>query len=169
MKFNKYTDRTELAAFFRQLADAVEKGGSGEFECVDEFKKMKIGVKDEYGQMHLKVKIKVPETCKEPEAGGKDSGMPKYKDLKKRMKSSFRVLVKMIHDGQVPPTEAVDAFLADSALMVGYPGYGDEYYESYTKACEAFKTAFESGDVAMMHQTVDALIHEKSRCHAKYD
>jgi XXXCH domain-containing protein len=53
--------------------------------------------------------------------------------------------------------------------MVSYPGYGDEYYESYIKACEAFKAAFESGDVAKMHETIDVLVHEKSRCHAKYD
>ena len=50
--------------------------------------------------------------------------------------------------------------------MVTYPGYGDEYYESYARACQALKTAFDSGDVERMHQAVDGLIHEKSRCHA---
>jgi len=171
MKFNKYVDRSGLVSFFRQLADALEKGGTGELECVDEFKKMKIDVKDEFGQLTLKMKVKIPDTCLPSEEGGGDgtSARPKYKTLKKRMKSSFRMLVKMIHDGHVPPAQAVESFLADSALMVSYPGYGDEYYESYIRACEAFGAAFESGDVERMHQAIDVLVHEKSRCHAKYD
>lgn len=171
MKFNKYVDRNGLASFFRQLADALEQGGTGELECVDEFTKMKIGVKDEYGQLTLKVKVKVPDTCVPSEEGGDADtpARPKYKDLKKRMKASFRVLVKMIHDGQTPPAQAVEEFLADSALMVSYPGYGDEYYERYTEACEAFKAAYESGDAERMHKAIDVLVHEKSRCHAKYD
>ena len=171
MKLNKYVDRSGLASFFRQLADALEKGGTDELECVDAFTKMKIGVKDEFGQLTLKMKVKIPDTClpSEEDGGDETSARPKYKDLKKQMKSSFRMLVKMIHDGQVPPDRAVESFLADSALMVSYPGYGDEYYESYTRACEAFKAAFDSSDVETMHQAIDILVHEKSRCHAKYD
>ncbi len=171
MKISKYVDRTELATFLRQLADAVENGGTGEFECVDDFRKMKIGVKNEYGKIGLKAKINIPDSCDPPECMVEECTQPKpsYKDLKKRMRSSFKMLVKLIHDGEIPPREAVDSFLKDSALMVTYPGYGDDYYESYTATCETLKAAFDSGDVTRMHKAVDALIHEKSRCHAKYD
>jgi len=85
------------------------------------------------------------------------------------MRSTFKMLVNMIHDGTVPPREAVDSFLDDSALMITYPGYGDEFYESYATACAAFKTAYEAADIEKMHETIDVLVHEKSRCHAKYD
>lgn len=171
MKLNKYIDRKELAAFFREFADALENGGADELACVDEFSKIKIGVKDEFGQIHLKVKVKAMDAG-EPSEGTEteaELGKPKYKRLKKRMKSSFKLLVKTIHDGEIPPVEAVESFLADSALMVTYPGYGDEFYDSYTKACQTFKTAFGSGDLDAMHKAIDALAHEKSRCHAKYD
>ncbi|WFS63181.1 GAK system XXXCH domain-containing protein [Pseudodesulfovibrio thermohalotolerans] len=170
MTISKYLDPKELAAFFRELADAVENGGHDEFACVDDFRKIKIGVKNEYGQISLKAKFKAAKPCTE-EVVGEDGQpkKPKYKALKKRMRSSFKILLKMIHDGSVPPQEAVDAFLADSALMVTYPGYGDEYYESYTAACAEFKAAYESGDLERMHAAVDALVHEKGRCHAKYD
>ena len=168
---SKYVEPAELAEFLRNLADALENGGHDEFACVDDFRKIKIAVKNEYGQINLKAKFKAAKPCDTGTATD-ETGAPaklKYKDLKKRMKSSFRILVKMIHEGAVPPKEAVDAFLADSALMVTFPGYGDEYYESYTNACAEFKAAFESGDQARMHAAVDVLVHEKSRCHAKYD
>jgi XXXCH domain-containing protein len=170
VKIQKYVDNKELAAFLRDMAEALEKGGKDELACVEDFQKIKIAVKNEFGQIQLKAKIKPGGTCEGAEGESPETlGKPKYKHLKKRMKSSFKMLVKMIHDGQAPPKEAVESFLEDSELMVSYPGYGDEYYESYIKACEAFKAAFESGDVAKMHETIDVLVHEKSRCHAKYD
>lgn len=168
MTIGKYLTAEELAAFFRQLADAVENGGRDEFACVDDFRKIKISVKNEYGQISLKAKFKSAGPCA-PEDGDGGTAKPKYKDLKKRMRGSFKILVKMVHDGAFPPREAVDAFLADAALMVTYPGYGDEYYESFTSVCAEFKAAHDSGDLAGMHAAVDKLVHEKSRCHAKYD
>ncbi|QJB57446.1 GAK system XXXCH domain-containing protein [Pseudodesulfovibrio sp. zrk46] len=173
MKINKFTEISDIAAFLRDFADAIENGGANEFACVDDFKKIKIVVKKEFGQIQLKAKVRTNETCVEPsiteDAQSSAPVKPDYKILKKQMRSSFKVLVKMIHDNQLPPKEAVDSFLKDSALMVTYPGYGDEYYESYSLTCEALKKAFEANDMDALHKAVDALIHEKSRCHAQYD
>lgn len=170
-KIFKQIDPQNLPAVFRELADALEKGGEGEFACVDDFKKFKISGKLEFGQVVVKMKFKTEQECaaaleegEEPGAPGK----PSYKSLKKRMKSSFRMLVKMIHDGQVPPEAAVESFLEDSELMVSYEGYGDEFYASYAQVCETFRQAYASGNVDEMHKAVDKLVHEKARCHAKY-
>ena len=170
MSISRYLDPKELAAFLRDLADAVENGGHDEFACVDDFRKIKVGVRNEYGQIHLKAKFKAARPCG-PDLFDADGQpvKPEYKELKKRMRASFRILVKMTHDGVMPPGEAVDAFLADSALMVTYPGYGDEFYESYTAVCQELKDAYESGEIERMHAAVDKLVHEKSRCHAKYN
>lgn len=175
-KISKYLEFKDLPAFFRDLADAIEKGGSEEFACAEDFAKFKISGKNEFGQVAIKAKFKSAKECTADEAMEVvEDGVPatpakpKYKSLKKRMKSSFKMIHRMIHDGQVPPKEAVDSFLADSVLMVAYPGYGDEYYDDYTVSCEAFKAAYESGDIARMGETIDVISHEKSRCHAKYD
>lgn len=173
-KATSQMDIRELPAFFRLLADAIEKGGDGEFAGIDDFRKFKISGKNEFGQVTVKVKFKSVGECEAAEEAEecdecRASGTLKYKHLKKRMKSSFRLIFKMIHEGQMPPAEAVESFLADSGLMIGYPGYGDEYYAQYAKVCAAFKAAFESGDLARMGEAVDAIAHEKSRCHAKYD
>jgi len=167
-KIQKYVDRKELAAFLRELADAVENGGKDELTCVDDFQKVKIAIKNELDRISVKAKIKTA-PGEEEAAAESEGGDPKYKPLKKRMKSTFKLLVKTIHEGQVPPREAAEAFLADAALMVTFPGYGDEYYGSFSEACAAFAAAYESGDMERMHAAIDVLVHEKSRCHAKYD
>lgn len=173
-KATRHMDMQELPAFFRLLADALEKGGDGEFANIDDFRKFKISGKNEFGQVTVKAKFKSGGECEADDRGEESdecqtAGMPKYKHLKKRMRSSFKLVFKLIHEGQTPPAEAVESFLADSDLMIAYPGYGDEYYAQYAKACAEFKAAFESGDLARMGETIDAIAHEKSRCHAKYD
>lgn len=167
-KIFKYVEEKELTSFLRDVADAIERSGPDEYACLEEFDKIKIRIKREFGTIGLKAKFTAPVPCSVPDEDGQKPAKPSYKTLKKRMKSSFRMLVKMIHDGQVPPQEAVDSFLADSALMVTYPGYGDPHYEEYSKACAIFREAYDSGDLARMHAAVDGLIHEKGRCHANY-
>lgn len=170
-KIFRQVEQKDLPTFFRELADALENGGTDEFACVDDFKKFKIKGRADFGQVVLKMKFQSEQECSAPfdvECETRGEIKPEYKDLKKRMKSSFRMLVKMIHDGEEPPREAVESFLTDSAFMVSYPGYGDEYYDIYTEACAAFKDAYESGDISRMHTAIDALVHEKGRCHAKY-
>lgn len=172
-KFNEYIDPDTLPTFLREMADAIEQGGTERFECVDDLRKFKLEGKVEFGQMKIKGKFKSDKECASEEITREGESTapakPKYKDLKKRMRSSFKLLLKTIHDGVMPPEEAVVSFLEDSELMVSYPGYGDEFYASYTEACEAFKAAYEAKDLDKMHETIDVLIHEKSRCHAKYD
>ncbi len=172
-KIDKFIMRDELPQFFRDLADALEQGGEGDLACAMNYKKFKVHVRDEYGQVSLRMKMKSGKVCAShlcapeeivPEVVGK----PHYTDLKKRMGNSFKVIFKMIHQGQKPPKEAIDEFLADSELMVSYPGYGDPYYDIYIKACAEFKAAFESDDMERLNTAVDALVHQKGHCHAKY-
>lgn len=173
VKIDKFLAKDELPEFFRQLADALEKGGEGELSCVDDFRRLKISVRDEFGQVSLRTKIKARGECQPDidELADESSGRltkPKYKDLKDRMESSFKVIFKMIHQGKIPPKVAVESFLADSKLMISYPGYGDSYYDVYTVACNDFAVAFESGDIDKLNETVDILVLQKGHCHAKY-
>lgn len=167
-RIDKYIAENELPDFLRQLADALEKGGEGEFVCVEDYKKFKLSAKKEFGQISIKAKFKADKPC-EVETGTGEAVKPKYKYLKKRMKSSFKMLIKMAHDGELPPAEAVESFMEDSRLMVTYPGYGDEYYDEYIKVCEAFHKAYKAGDVESVRQNVDRLALLKGQCHAKYD
>ncbi|GAB7023121.1 GAK system XXXCH domain-containing protein [Salidesulfovibrio brasiliensis] len=176
IKIEKYIEKKDLITFFREIADAIEGSSSEELACFEDFKKVKISIKNEFGQMAVKAKIKQERECdatgEEAETAPAGEGVaakPKYKDLKKRMKRSFKMIVKMTHDETLPPKEAVDSFLEDSELMVAYPGYGDEYYEDYTKACAEFAEAYKAEDMERLKAAVDELANQKGRCHAKYD
>lgn len=175
-KISRYIEPDELPAFLRELADAIENGGQGDLACIEDMAKFKIRGKAEFGQVKVKAKFKTSSECRdeaiaeEAEATGEATvPKPKYSTLKKRMRSSFKLILKMVHDGEMPNDEAVKSFIEDSALMVTYPGYGDEFYDQYTVVCDRFEKAYEAKDMDAMHAAVDELIHEKSRCHAKYD
>ncbi len=166
--------REELSSVFRTLADALEGTPStdGTIPSLEAFRKLKIGIKDEYGQVSLKLKfrtdlgdIDAPEcAC----GGAQKDGKPSYKSLKKRMRSSFKAVYQAVHAGQLPPDTAVEAFIGESRLMVQYPGFGDEYYAAYDKAVDDFVLAWERRDLAALHGCVDALNHLKTDCHQRY-
>lgn len=172
-KIIKHIEADGLPAYLRELAAAIESGSSEDFACIEDIEKFKIGGKLEFGKLKLKVKFKTSAECREEEVSeGADTtsdGKPKYSVLKKRMRASFNLILKTVHDGEMPPDQAVVSFLEDSALMVTYPGYGDEFYAHYTAVCDRFRSAYEAKNLEAMHEAVDELIHEKSRCHAKYD
>lgn len=171
MKIDRFLKKEEVPDFLRELAEAMENG-EGDLGCASEFRKIKVRVKDEYGQVSLRVKIKSADECapgfEEDAEGSAKSSRPRYKDLKDRMGDSFKVIFKMIHQGKVPPRAAVEEFLEDSRLMVTYTGYGDPYYDVYIEACDVFARAYESGDIVELNKAVDVLVHQKGHCHAKY-
>lgn len=174
-KIERYMSREELPAFLRELADALEGKAADGMECPEDFSKMKLTAKERYGKMEVNLKtapgdmevcLGSEDTPLEP-AATKDE-KPSYKTLKKRMKGSFKMIFRMIHDDTIPPKEAVDEFLADSKLMVDYPGYGDEYYDEYAEVCDAFAAAYEAEDMPELHKTVDMIQSLYSHCHARY-
>jgi len=172
-KIEKYLDENEVPAFLRELADAIEHGGSAEYACTDDFKEFKIEGKNQYGKVVVRAKFKSVSECAPPpellaEAGGAQAQLS-YAALKNRMKLSFKMITGMVHQNLFPPNSAVDAFLADSAQMVTFSGYGDEYYDEFTRTCGELKAAYEAEDMDKLKATVIELAKQKGRCHAKYD
>ncbi|BFR49528.1 GAK system XXXCH domain-containing protein [Nitratidesulfovibrio sp. HK-II] len=127
-----------------------------------EFRKFKLNAKHAFDHMEVVLKVKTPDASAfGPDAAGAAatddgpggarasrlphlSGRPSYKSLKKRMRSSFKALRQAVQAGTMPHPEAAASFLADSLLMVEYPGYGDEHYAAYRTATEALRAALEA-------------------------
>lgn len=176
-KIEKYIKPEELPVFLRNLADAIEKGADGEnayLSVIEGFQRLKMSIKNEFGQTCIKVKAKAPKLAENlSEASGETDETvevkPDYKKLKKRMKSAFKIIFKMVHDGQIPQEEATRQFIADSRLMVTYEGYGDEYYPEYSAAVDDFEKIYEAGDIDKLHDACDSLNSIKAHCHSKYD
>lgn len=131
-----------------------------------EFRKFKLNAKHAFGHMEVVLKVKTPDapafgstaigaaSTGDAPGGARPSrpshlaGRPSYKSLKKRMRTSFKALRQAVQAGAMPQPQAAASFLADSLLMVEYPGYGDEHYAEYRAATEALRTALEAAPQA---------------------
>ncbi|MGE4293739.1 MAG: GAK system XXXCH domain-containing protein [Desulfovibrio sp.] len=172
IKMESYLSDGKLADMFRQLADVFEKGaaesGLDALKGMEDFSKIGISVKREYGRLLFKMKVKCKgEEDSESATEGFD-GTLKYKTLKKRMKSSFKLIFATLGENTLPPAEAVQAFLRDSELMVRYSGYGDAHYQEYSTAVRAFSEAFGQGNLDAARASCNELDRLKSRCHTQF-
>jgi XXXCH domain-containing protein len=84
----------------------------------------------------------------EVEKAKKKSKKANFKRLKKNMKKTFKAISEQVSASRLPERSDLDQFFADSEKMVSYPGYGDEYYPAYQRACQALKNAADRLDFA---------------------
>lgn len=159
------------------VLDALDTALRPEIEgalAADGFRKLKIVIKRDFGQARARLKITLPKPGGENDEDDQNdciapgAELEKYSRLKKRMKDSFGTLKANLAEDRLPPEEAVASFLADSDVMVCYPGYGDEFYLDYTKACKALDKAWEKQDLEALKAAVSDLEARKTECHDKY-
>lgn len=158
------------------IAEGEEAGGS----AVDAAKlgKLKLSLERDGDGFFLKVKGQAVKAEREDfddddfdeddfdsDTDEKPQGKIKYKSLKKRMKKTWKVIKDSARTNTLPPENVVESFLDDSALMITYPGKGDEYYKPYAVAHEAFAAAWRAQDVEALGHAVKRLDHLKEACH----
>ena len=194
-KFKKKMDAAELAALLRDIADQLE--GSEKInnhalsQAFIDFNKASLKLKRKSDSLSVKVKVETqpqldessktdirpatkaiarPTTDKVPEPSYTSDKIekPKYKTLKKRMKSSFKLIREALESNQMPMAAILESFIRDSELMVTYPGYGDEYYEAYRNLCSRFSEACSKGDLGALKSLTIELNQMKSDCHKRY-
>jgi XXXCH domain-containing protein len=175
-------EKSELPGWLRGLADALEAGelaGESGPVSLEKYRSLKISLKETFdGKVRAKLGVKFPRPALvlagEPgEPGeemepGEGEALPKYKSLKKHMKQTFRTIGAALLAGQLPPALEAQSFIADSRLMVSYPGKGDEFYAAYLEKTNALEAALSAQDL----EAAKALYHElaqlKRDCHSRY-
>ena len=180
MKLEGLLDEAELAALLESLG-LLARADADELLAPEGLKALKLSVRKRYGQIYTTLKIERDAQAPAPgDAAGAAEATPpgvcaapeprpvKYSALKKRLRESFRAVTVNLAQDRLPPEEAVEDFLADSARVTCYPGYGDEFYADYARVHEAFAAAWAGRDLAAMQAAVRALKDCKRRCHARY-
>lgn len=175
----------EVPAFLRRLADAMENKTDHlpEEWCdlPEPLAKLAVKGKPRGDGWEMKVRLKAegppaapaadaPGTAGEQvTAPGTEPGI-KYKDLKKRMKSSFKAIAEAIENQRLPDADTLKTFLADSEHMTAFPGskYGEEYYPAYREACRKLARACEARDLEAVRQGYALLDQLKKDCHRLY-
>lgn len=188
-KSETVVEKNALAGWLRELADGVEAGElpsqSGPVS-LEGCRGMKLSVKQGLGEtLAVKLSVKFPKPAKtsgaaasdefggypddgEGDESGEEETLPKYKSLKKHMKQTFKAIGAALAAGQVPPALEAQSFIADSRLMVSYPGKGDEFYAAYLEKTEAFQAALDAADIEAMKALHQELAQLKRDCHSRY-
>jgi len=173
-------EKDGVSAWLRGLADAIDAGelasesGSVSLEGM---KSLKASFKESFdGRVRARLSVKFPRPLPpligepgEPEGEDEDEGaLPKYKSLKKHMKQTFKAIGLALNAGQLPPDLEARSFIADSRLMVSYPGKGDEFYAVYLEKTEAFEAALAASDLDAMKRLYQELAQLKRDCHSRH-
>lgn len=136
---------------------------------LDDWTELKLRVKTLGTSCLVSVRLKQAGPV-EPAAGrsNKAAGTVRYKDLKKRMKQTFKHIGLALAAGQAPEAGVLADFIADSRRMTAYPGKGDAFYPAYNAAVDRLEAAAASGDLAAMAESVAALGRMKKECHSRH-
>jgi len=188
-KSEAVVEKSALAGWLRELADGVEAGelpSQNGPVSLEGCRGMKLSVKHGLGEtLDVKLSVKFLKPPKAPGAAasdefggypddgeegepGDEEALPKYKSLKKHMKQTFKAIGAALAAGQVPPALEAQSFIADSRLMVSYPGKGDEFYAAYLEKTEAFQAALDAADIEAMKALHQELAQLKRDCHSRY-
>ena len=170
----KTVDSKQIAAFLRLLAAELEGEGTPAPNTLGvqlhDFNKLKIGlIKEEGGQLLLSLKVK--NTGRQAHVAAPefvDTAEQEYQPFKQGMKSTFSDLARCGEQGILPSVELLARFMAQSEKLVSFTGFGDQYYEDYTKACAAMKQAVEAGSAAAFQEKLAALTALKKACHQRF-
>jgi XXXCH domain-containing protein len=164
---------TQLGQYLRELATVLEGHSATDFYGLNDnlgaYSKIELKIRRKNNQVVARLKVK--SAAGASEAGEKTApldGKPKYKALKKRMKPVFKTISESAARDEFPAAEVVKSFVADSAVMLTYPGKGDEYYGAYRKALDDFAQAFENQDFVTFKQAHGRLEQLKDACHERY-
>ena len=170
----------ETVEFLRNLAQGIENG-SLEFNEAripwNEVSKIEITFKNQGNLIAVKSKLK-SETSPDMEGDLDDSGpdktgqekkpRPSYKNLKKRMKRTFKIILVSLARDSLPPDEKIKAFVRDCGLMSGFSGYGNEYYPQFLQEIQDMEEAFNENDLQSLKEAVSRISRSMKDCHSRH-
>jgi len=170
--FAKILPRAEARSALARLTAEAAQGRlrlDGDTIPLSEATSIKVSLKPYGDAWRLSVRLKEPEPAEASgEARPSSRDKPRYKDLKKRMRQTFKAVETAVAAGRAPEADVVAAFVADSRVMTTYPGRGDPDYPAYNAAVDRLEVAVASGDLPAMALAVAALRRLKKECHSRY-
>ncbi len=178
-KYEALVKTTEMGDFFAQVAENLKEGKfvfNEQDVPLEGFSSIKLSVKNMGESSLIKIKLKYQKTedndifVNEGDEAGPtlESGRPKYKSLKKKMKNEWKTLRLSLQNGQLPDPTIASVFIEESRLMTTYPGKGDEYYAAYNAATDAFEKAVNDKDLEAARIAMSELGRLKRECHDRY-
>jgi XXXCH domain-containing protein len=89
----------------------------------------------------------------------------KFLPLKKQLKVPYKKIQAALDQGILPDSAVLSDFIAISRTMLSDPGFGDEYYSDYMKACLAFEKSCKKNDFSEARDSFRTVEQLKHDCH----
>lgn len=89
----------------------------------------------------------------------------KFRPLKKQMQQTFKRIKQAIRADSIPEKRDVDEFNCQVAIMVSYPGFGDEAYPEIVSASRILLEHSSKRDLNGMRQALAQILALQKRCH----
>lgn len=180
-KFKKNFSADQLADYLRQLAALID--GSDDRKAVDlegvrmgNIKLIKLNIKRHVSGYSVKLKLKSEnkessdskETPPVSDVLGLADATITFKHLKKRMKSSFKLISENLAANRFPDRAVVDGFLEDVDRMSRFPDQcGGKRYSEFKKACGGLLHALENEDFGVLQGRYADVKMLRNECHRK--
>ena len=92
----------------------------------------------------------------------------KYRPLKKMMKKTFKKMKDCMDRNELPSRALIEDFMAETTVMVSYPGFGDDHYQDFIEACIALKQACDTRDFELFSERLAKISRIKKACHGMF-
>jgi len=180
-KYKKNFSADQLAGYLRQLAALID--GSTDRNADDlegvrmgNIQSIKLKIKRYSAGYSVKLKVKsdkkeISDSKETPPVsdilGPADVAIT-FKQLKKRMKSSFKLINENLVADRFPDRAVVDGFLEDVDRMSRFPDQcGGKRYSEFQKACGGLLHAFENEDLGVLQDRYADVKRLRNECHGK--
>jgi XXXCH domain-containing protein len=90
----------------------------------------------------------------------------KFRPLKKELKKTFAKIRQAVKGEDLPSKNDMMEFMGQIEVMISYPGFGDEYYDSFMHLCIELNSAFRAKDQIRFNECLKSVISAKNLCHA---
>lgn len=177
-KVKRKLNNAQLVSLLHELGDALENKTAVQSSAwpglIEGFKALTLKIKRKPDGFRVRLKV---ESDVSPAITAKQkSKMPvtsdertiEYRQMKKKMKSSFKSIGEALERGRLPENTDIERFLRYSERMMGFPDCGKEHFADYRKACAHFLRAYEQADLEALREYFGILRKQRSDCHARY-
>ena len=166
--------RLELAGHLEALAQRLRQGETAEDVALAPGIEASLHLKEKKGRLAAKVSLKwLPPAYAGPDlVPCKDEGLRQlagFKEVKKRLQASFRELLKLAGQGELPGEDRLQAFLADSREFsrVAEPEWQEDM-QVYLEHVHNLELAWKNRELEMVKHELQDLQHQMTACHREH-
>ena len=178
-KYKNYYTSKQLSEFFRNIAAQFDgtsiENINDQSQGFGDFTSITLKIKRQPSGYSVKVKVKTESTdidIEEKTGSHSDNQHgpgeeASFKHLKKKMKSTFKLINKDLIAGRIPSREIVESFVTDTDTMGRFPNKCGDPYSEFKKTGDMLLDAVDRSDLDSLRESYANLKRLRNECHQR--